>query len=595
MFALATDDNRLALTVTHEHAVMHALLRLLRPGVEKLFAFDQLNAVTAAVEAIGTDESAEDKILRVLGVGSAVEAACLERIPTEGPLLVVANHPFGGVEGLLLASLLKKRRPDVRIMANRLLGHLPRLRDLFILVDPFGGADAARANVGAMKETLRVLESGGVVGVFPAGEVSHYAPRIGEVRDPEWSDTVARIARKSGATVLPVLVEGHNGPLFHLLGMLHPRLRTARLPHEFLNKRGLRITVRIGHAIPPQRIARFKNAADLTAYLRIRTYLQRGGDATAPAIVSTEQLEPVAPPVPVEHLRRDIAALPAEALLVEHEQFRVYIAEASHIPNVLREIGRLREVTFRGNNEGTGRAIDLDRFDMHYLHLFLWHAGSEDVVAAYRLGATDTILPEQGKAGLYTRTLFNIRKRLLKQIDPALEMGRSFVREEYQRQFLPLMLLWKGIGSYVARNPRYRNLFGPVSINAAYSSTSQQLLMRFLRENSMDERARLVRAKLPPRAARLAGFDPSTMSTVVRDLSDLSALIAEIEEDHKDVPILLKQYLKLGGVLLGFNIDPDFSNVLDGLILVDLARTDPRQLERYMGKDGAAAFLAHHK
>ncbi len=608
MIAFRQIENRFSLELSHENPVMNAMFRALRPGIERSLALNRLSAIAEASERIDAAVSAENRILQTLGASCTVNEEALDRIPVEGSLVVVSNHPFGGVEGLLLASILKRRRPDVRIMANFILGQIRQLRELFILVDPFGSEQSVRANLAAMKQTLEWLGDGGVLGVFPAGEVSHLDLRRGRVSDPPWSKSIGRLVQRSGASVLPVYFEGHNGPLFQTLGLVHPLLRTARLPYEFVNKRGFETRAHIGPVITPERLARFKTPGDVTAYLRIRTEMQRPEAAAAGASIRTAvwppasddpvalrpAQQPVIPQPDMPTVRSEIAALPADALLVTHEHFRVYVAPADAIPAGLREIGRLREITFRANNEGTGADIDLDRFDAHYLHLFLWDDNTGEIAAAYRLGQTDRILASEGKNGIYTRTLFNIRKRLLKQISPALEMGRSFVRQEYQRQFLPLMLLWRGIGTYVVRNPKYRHLFGPVSINSAYSSTSQQLLVEFLRRSSMDARAHLVRPKTPPTAGRIKDFDPQTMSTVIRDLADLSSLIADIEEDHTDIPILLKQYLKLGGMLLGFNIDPDFSNVLDGLILVDLTRTEPRILERYMGKDGVRTFLEYH-
>jgi putative hemolysin len=594
MYTFSSSKNRFHLHVQHTNPALGGLLSLFRGGVERALALPKLNDINAAAELLADDASAESRILRAMRVTLDIDEHALPRIPETGPLIVVANHPFGGVEGLLLASLLRRRRPDVKIMANRLLGHIPSLRELFILVNPFGGDAAARSNTAPLKEALRWLAAGGVLGVFPAGEVSHFDVQRGEISDPAWSDTVARIASHSGASVLPVFIEGCNGPLFQLMGLLHPRLRTARLPHEFANKCDTTVTMRIGHVISPARVRQFKTPGDLIAYLRIRTYLQRSAAVPTQSPAAMPQQEAIVEAANSDDVRREIRSLPESALLISHGQFTVYISAAIDIPVTLREIGRLREITFRSNNEGTGKAIDLDHYDAWYLHLFLWDDVAGEIAAAYRLGPTDTILRDHGKKGLYTHSLFNIRKKLLKQISPALEMGRSFVRLEYQKQFLPLLLLWRGIGTYVQRNPRYTKLFGPVSINSEYSLVSQKLMVEFLKEHSMDERARLVRPKTPPNAERLKGFDPKTMSTVLRDLSDLSSLVSEIEQDRKDVPILLKQYLKLGGVLLGFNIDPDFSNVLDGLILVDLCKTDKRLLERYMGADGAESFVSRY-
>jgi putative hemolysin len=588
-------ENRFHLDLQHPNPMIKLLYRAVQPGLEHALALPRLSAVAEASDALKDMACAEERILHVLDISCGVDEAEIARIPETGPLLVVANHPFGGVEGLMLASMIKRRRPDVRVMANQLLGQIRQLRDVFLLVDPFASKNSAAANLAPMREALRWLASGAALCVFPAGAVSHLDLRSGRVTDPAWNTTIGRLAQRSGASVLPVYFEGRNSALFQTLGLLHPVLRTVRLPNEFLNKRGLRARAHIGSAIDPARIASFKTHGDVTSYLRIRTELQRPEPHPIPQVIAENPQQLVAAAPDSQLLAGEIASLPDDALLVEHGKFRVYLAEAEMIPHILHEIGRLREITFRANNEGTGEEIDIDRFDAHYAHLFLWDFETQAIAAAYRLGATDRILAAHGKYGLYTRTLFNIRKRLLKQISPALEMGRSFVRQEYQKQFLPLMLLWKGIGTYVTRHPRYRYLFGPVSINNAYSGHAQQLMISFLRREAMDARAHLVTAKTPPRGRSARMIDPKTMSTVVLELSDLSSLIADIESDQKDVPILLKQYLKLGGNLLGFNVDPDFSDVLDGLILVDLTRTEPRMLERYMGEEGVATFLAYHR
>ena len=265
----------------------------------------------------------------------------------------------------------------------------------------------------------------------------------------------------------------------------------------------------------------------------------------------------------------------------------VYLAAASEIPAVLAEIGRLREITFRAAGEGTGKSTDLDRFDAHYLHLFVWSEKNQEVAGAYRLATTDSAK----RHGLYTATLFHYGDEFLDCIGPALELGRSFVQPRYQRSFSPLLLLWKGIGKFVAQNPRYKALFGPVSISNRYQSISRQLMVSFLERTALlKDWARLVSVPSPftaPRSSQLpqAGFD----------IEDLSDVVSDIEPARSGVPILLRQYLKLGGKLLGFKVDANFSNALDGLILVDLTKTDPKLLERYLGKSESAAFLAHQR
>jgi len=290
-----------------------------------------------------------------------------------------------------------------------------------------------------------------------------------------------------------------------------------------------------------------------------------------------------------------VAALPACQHLVESGSLQVLYGSAEQLPNVLHEIGRLRETAFRLVGEGTGHEIDLDRFDAHYLHLFVWNAQQRHVVGAYRIGQTDELLKRFGAAGLYTSTLFNFSPRLLEQIDPALELGRSFVVPEYQRDYAPLLLLWKGIGRFVVTHPRYRRLFGAVSISDAFQSMTKQLLMAFLRTHSFDHAlAALVHPRNPPKLPRFRDADAAGAATLVTDVADVEELVGEIESNCRSVPVLLRQYLKLNAKLLGFNVDPDFGDVLDGLVLADLVTVDRAILTRYLGREGAAAFLSHH-
>ncbi len=392
--------------------------------------------------------------------------------------------------------------------------------------------------------------------------------------------------------VTPVYVDGANSVLFQLLGLLHPRLRTALLARELLNKRQARIEVRIGSAIPVSKLLAIPSDDERIAYLRWRTYLLAERNSFKPRtnlpLLRREgrsgQMEPIAPPRPAEELSAEVARLAPARLLDRSGQLTVYLAPAYEIPAVLAEIGRLREITFRAAGEGTGKASDLDAFDPHYLHLFVWSEKAREVVGAYRLAATGSARSR----GLYTATLFQYSDAFLDRMGPALELGRSFVRPQYQKSFSPLLLLWKGIGKYVARNPRYRVLFGPVSISNQYQSISRSLMVSFLERHALlKDWAELISVRNPFRAGPKGALPQSGF-----DIDDLSNVVSDIEAGQAGIPVLLRQYLKLGGKLLGFNVDPNFSNALDGLILVDLTKTEPKLLGRYLGKDEAAAFLA---
>jgi putative hemolysin len=291
-------------------------------------------------------------------------------------------------------------------------------------------------------------------------------------------------------------------------------------------------------------------------------------------------------------LLHEVENLPLAQRLFDSADYAVFYAKAWQMPRLMNEIGRLRELTFRAVGEGTGKALDVDVFDTYYEQLFVWHKTNREIVGAYRLGKTDDILRAFGKQGLYTHTLFKLKKSLFQKMSPALELGRSFVRPEYQRTPFALFLLWKGIGQYLLRHPQYRMLFGPVSISNDYSALSRQLMVEYLKENCYaTELARLVK---PRKAFPLKTWRPGNASPMFSNLEELSSFIAGIENRQQGVPVLLKQYVKLGARVMGFHVDEEFCNSLDSLIVVDLLTADRRLLEKLMGEECALAFLATH-
>jgi putative hemolysin len=567
----------------------------------------ELERIYAMADRAGEKEPFFEALLRILGVKWDISGPDLARIPRTGGVIVVANHPFGLIEAVVMGAVLERLRPDVKSMANSLLDRFPKVAERIISVDPFGGSEASRSNRQGLRQSLGWLKQGGMLVVFPAGEVASFDVRRRMVVDPPWSRTVARLAILAKVPVLPMFFEGRNGLAFQMAGLVHPRLRTALLPREFLNKSGKTLVVRSGNPVSTKKLESIETDKDRIAYLRRKTYVLANRQKPKPPLpflmigrigkghAPKGAMEPVVDATEPSHMEAEIAALSPEAFLDQQGDTAVYIAESNRIPNVVREIGRLRELTFRETGEGTGKSIDLDEFDTYYLHLFIWNRVTKEVVGAYRLGQSDLILRNFGVRGFYTRTLFDYRRNFLERIDPAIEMGRSFVRHEYQKSYAPLLLLWRGIGAFVQRYPHYKVLFGPVSISNDYHPNSRQLMVHFLKEYCRaEDLARFVRARSPLRTRPIRGWDVGLENGIAWDIEDLSAFIADIETDQKGVPILLRQYLRLGGKLLGFNLDANFSNALDGLIVVDLVKTDPKILERYMGKSGAEAFLQYH-
>jgi putative hemolysin len=547
-----------------------------------------------------------EALLAEMKIKLEVQTADIDRIPIKGPLVAVANHPFGVLDGVVLAVLLSRVRPDVKILTNAMLEGIPELHEHCIFVDPFHTACSADKNLKPLKQAMAWLRQGGALAVFPAGEVSQWNVRQARVTDPAWNTVAARLVRKTGASALPVYFCGHNSVTFQLLSLINPRLRTLFLLQEFLQQREKEVQVRIGGAVPSELIANLDSDEEATEYLRLRTYLlsYRGKKhislpARMLSALPRKPPAPIAAEVPPRFVIDDVAALPADRLLVENAEFAVYAARASELPHALDELGRLREMTFRASGEGTGRSADLDRFDAYYWHLLLWNKQKQELAGAYRAGNTDEIIRTHGIKGLYTNTVFRYDEQLFLKIGSALELGRSFVRPEYQRQYAPLLLLWKGIARFVAAHPETPVLFGAVSISNEYCSLSREMMVRYFEQRRVkDEDGRefagLIQARTPFRAPKLRRWDCGALCSALRDLDELAEPISDVEEDGKGLPILLKQYAKVGGRLVGFNLDRKFSDVVDGLVIVDLRQTDPQVLERYMGKAGHTAFRRFH-
>ncbi len=573
------------------------------PAVERLLGIGGINALYDSVrsgEGTGQEEDAAgfyDRVLRELGVEVSLSGeenlACLR----PGPCVVVANHPFGAVEAILFLSLLRRIRPDAKVMANYLLMRIPELAPGVIPVDPFDREDSSRRNLSAMREAMRHLRSGGVLGIFPSGTVSHWHLSQRTVTDPAWSPHAAMLSQRAGASILPVYFHGKNGWGFQLAGLIHPLVRTALLPRELLNKRGRSLHVSVGKVLTKRQWSRFDDPDRLTAFIRAATYLLKETDPRlARAERSAGLWEPLAEAVPAETLAAEIRGLPPTAHLLRRNGFEVYLFRRQEAPRLLQEIGRLRELTFREVGEGTGKAVDLDSFDEYYEHLVLWSPRDQTVIGAYRLGRVDEVLANHGLPGLYTVTLFRFKRGFLHKLGGSIELGRSFIVPEHQRQRHSLMLLWCGIGAFLTRHPRYHTLFGPVSMSQEYTTLSRQLLVWFFkRTHRHPVLSRLVRAQRPFKGKDKLAAQRALISDCIQSIDDVSALMSEFEHDGKGVPVLFKQYLKMNALLLGFNVDASFSNVLDGLVIADLRTANPRILQKYFGEEGLRIFLDAHQ
>lgn len=515
-----------------------------------------------------------DRLIEALGVTIEINEEDLLKIPKEGPFITISNHPFGGLDGIILIKLLSKIRPDYKVMANFLLKKIVPIQDYFLGVNPFEDRKNISSASG-IKEALRHLEEGKPLGLFPAGEVSSYKADSNNIEDKEWGPSVLKMIKKANVPVIPIYFKGSNSLLFQLLGLIHPMLRTVKLPSELLNKKNRIIRMRIGSPIAPEIQNSFTDIMQYGKFLRAKTYLLGSSLEVKKFFLKSQKagknIEPIAPGADVEVLKKEVEKVTEDYLLFTMKNYSVFCAPTMKIPNILNEIGRLREVTFRAVGEGTNRSIDLDEFDLYYYHLFIWDNDASRIVGAYRVGKGKDIIDRYGIKGFYINTLFKIRKDMLPVLYEAIELGRSFVIEEYQRKPLPLFMLWKGILYFLIKNPEYRYLIGPVTISGKYTTVSKELIMKFITRNHWD--AELAQCITPRCKYRVETNDPDVdimVDASGSDIAMLDKLIGDIEPSSDKLPILLKKYISLNGRIIGFNIDPKFNMCLDGLLILDL-------------------------
>ncbi|MCL4283345.1 MAG: lysophospholipid acyltransferase family protein [Flavobacteriales bacterium] len=511
-----------------------------------------------------------------------VDPEDLERVPREGGVAIVANHPYGAIDGLAMLHVLRHRRPDLKVMANFMLQQLEPLRDRFIGVNPFEQL-TSRSSFQGMRQARQHLADGGALGVFPAGEVSSYRKEVDAVADPRWKTPAIKLIRHAGVPVVPFWFDGANSLVFQILGMVHPGLRTLQLPREMLRMHGRSVRMRIGNPLTEKELAPFSSMDDLARFLRAKTYSIGSGvnvrrEHFRP-LFFPRRPKPVVPQGSLQDMQAEVSRLGDKRLNTQGE-FDLFLAPSGRIPNILREIGRLREETFRTVGEGTNKALDLDEFDHYYDHLFLWDHEKHRVAGAYRVGDGRVIMDRYGKRGFYLNTLFKLGRPMHEVLARSFELGRSFIVPEYQRHRLPLFMLWRGLLLHVLANPGHQYLIGPVSISGEYSHFSRRLIMEFVEKHHWD--ASLAQ-HVKPRNRFHVGLDKEDGSALLEasgeDIKKLDQMIADVETSGSAVPVLLKRYLSLNAKIIGFNRDPRFNDSLDGLVVLDLTKVPQQVIE----------------
>lgn len=524
-----------------------------------------------------------DKVLDLLNVSVEFNDKQLKRIPEKGPVIVVANHLMGGIERLLLIKYLGKIRSDIRIFGNPILQKVDPLAKYFITQKPKLSLIPGKKTSVLPEELKKHLENGGMLCLFPSGSESILHPFYG-FTDKVWQLPVVEFIKKSEVPVLPVFFQGKPGKMAAIL------MKMNRVLNGFQPaKKKLSMKVRIGNPIGLKTQNKFSDIHQYGRYLRAKTYGMQSKIKVKPffeiLLKEITKPEPIIGPVSLKKLQKEIDALSPEFKLFTLKNYTVYAAPAERISFVLEEIGRLREITFREVGEGTNRSVDIDEYDLYYYQLFIWDNDERKLVGAYRIGPGREIMSQYGIHGFYVNTLFTLHEGLASVLNESLELGRSFVISDYQRKPLPLFMLWKGILYFLLKNSQYRYLIGPASISNNYSAISKDLIIRFITENHFDnDLASFVLPRNEYKPGRLDENIRTLLKSAENDIELLDKTIADIEEQNIGLPVLLKKYIQLNARILGFNVDPDFNDSIDGLIFLDVFNI-PVQVLESLSKD----------
>ncbi|MDP2888168.1 MAG: GNAT family N-acyltransferase [Bacteroidota bacterium] len=560
-----------------------------------MLRFDKLNRV---YNKIGAKKGLEfvEELLAILSINYEFDSeVLLKRIPKSGPCILVSNHPFGGLESILLIKILSPLRTDIKIVSTQLLQRIDPISEFFLEEDPFRKTADKRAIAIGQEQASEHLGNGGILCVFPAGDVSQFDDFM-VLSDKQWQYTALKFIKQQKVPVVPVHFQGNNSRLFYMLGRIHSSLSQMKLPTEILYQRKKAVKIRIGYSITVSEQDKFADIYQYGRFLRARTYCLYSKIEVKNffnyTIKRQQKVEPIAEPLPIDKIRKEINDLTREYLLFKLKNYTIYCAPSKRIPNVLLEIGRLREITFRQVGEGTNRSIDLDEFDLYYHQMFIWDTEAEMIVGAYRIGKGAEIIHKYGIRGFYVQSLFKLKDELQDMLKQTMELGRSFIVKDYQRKPIPLFLLWKGILYFILKNPEYRYLMGPVSISDDYSATSKDLIIRFIMTHHYDWK--LARSITPRNAYKFKTVDPNLnvlMETMDADINSLDKFIGDVDEMNSGLPVLLKKYIKLNAKIIGFNVDPKFNNCLDGLMALDLCDIPQNTIESLSKESNDGSIL----
>lgn len=498
----------------------------------------------------------------------------IENIPTMGKVVIVANHPLGALDALCLIQMVCSVRQDkkVKIVANRLLGEITQLKEFMIGVDNIND----RVSKHALRQIDNALQAEEAVIFFPSGEVSR-AGLFG-IKEGSWKGGFMKFAKRNATPILPIYIKGKNSPLFYALSWIYKPLGGLLLSHEVFAARNRVFDFTIGQMVSEKAFSDFNLSEKRHARL-FRKHLLRVAKGKK-GIYPTECS--IAHPVSRQELRSELRK--GELLGMTNDNKHIYLIEHENAPNIINEIGRLREYSFRKVGEGSGHARDIDGYDRYYHHLVLWDDEALEIAGAYRIGECEWILSWLGKEGLYMSDLCSMSDQFDSVLEDAIELGRSFVQPKYWGS-RALDYLWQGIGAYLSHNPHIKYMYGPVSISGSFPKHAQEALVYFYTHYFGADHT-MVRAKSPYRLSEYVQNEFKDLFVGDNYSEDFRVLKDYLKALDVSVPTLYKQYSELceeGGVqFMDFGIDTDFNNCIDGYILVDIRKIKEAKRQRYI-------------
>ncbi|MEM5550002.1 lysophospholipid acyltransferase family protein [Pseudoalteromonas neustonica] len=515
-----------------------------------------------------------EQVLDELDFDTRYKPKQIENIPSEGKLVIVANHPIGSLDALALIKVLSSVRQDLKVVANRMLMSVTPMHSLLLPVDNLSGTSKKQE----LSNIHQHLKSEGALLIFPAGEVSRLSPT--GIKDCKWNSGFLRIAKKANSPILPIFIKAKNSSLFYGTSMIYKPLASLLLVKEMFKQRQKSLEFEIGASIPPESYL-IENLKDKEVVNLIRKQLYA---LTSKKILPLKTQTPIATSECRKELKKAIEK--CQRLGTTQDGMQIYLYQYQGSSPIFRELGRLREISFRAVGEGSGKRRDIDKYDMDYQHLVLWDSSQLELVGAYRLACAQDIIEKHGQKGLYTDSLFSYSDEMTPYFKAGIELGRSFVQPKYWGR-KSLDYLWNGIGAFINTYSQYRYLYGAVSVSNTLPEQAKAMLVYYYQhyygakqtiaipnnEFKLTEQQRLQCETL------FCGND------VKEDFVELKHVLANM---GAQVPTLFKQYTELcepGGVqFLSFSVDPDFNNCIDGLVLVDLEKVKEGKAKRYLGK-----------